>query len=108
MLTIKEAVSVLRSYELHCSEQTLRRWLHQDRIHGTPPRNRRDGWRIAPTCLVEFLIECSHEGTALEYGIDDETRIERLMEEVYELRLKNEQLVNEIAELQAKLDVIPF
>lgn len=48
------------------------------------------------------------KGTAYEEGIDDKTKIVRLLEEVADLRQENAKLHQENYQLLSKIDLLPF
>ncbi len=108
MLTVKDACGILNNHHIDCSEQMLRRWLRQGRIKGMRSENRKEGWRVCEVGLYHFMEALSWEGTAYEEGIDDTTKIKRLLEEIAELKLQIEALEKENEELNAKLGIPPF
>jgi hypothetical protein len=110
-LSVSEAAAMLGEYRIHHSEQMLRRWLRQGKIKGTPPTSRKEGWRIPVAEVWHLIMAPAMEGTAYEYGIDDKTRIERLIEENKELKDFVRELRDENHILRVRLgldDGIPF
>ena len=103
MLTVREALTVLREKDITNSEQLLRRWLREGRIQAIPPIQRKDGWRIDPEELDRFTDEFRLVGTAYEVGIDDATRVVRLKEEMRELRKQIVVLEKENFDLRIRL-----
>jgi hypothetical protein len=111
MLSVSEAVTMLREYRILHSEQMLRRWLRQGKIKGVAPTSRKEGWRIPIKEVWHLIMEPAMEGTPYEYGIDEQTMIQRLIEENKELKNQVRDLRDEIYDLRVKLgldDGIPF
>lgn len=111
MLSVPEAVALLGEYRIHHSEQMLRRWLRQGKIRGEPPTSRKRGWRIPAEEVWGLIMAPAMEGTPYEYGIDDQTMIERLIEENKELKNVVSELERENKGLRVKLgldDGVPF
>jgi predicted RNase H-like nuclease (RuvC/YqgF family) len=107
-LTLEEATSLMHSYGIKCNMIQVEKWLKEGRIKG----KENDGiYAINENEIYEFLEDYRWEGTAYEKGIDDKTKINRLQEEIYEFRLKIEELESEKRELQKQLatfGVMPF
>ena len=108
MLTVKEATGFLNEHKITSSEQMVRRWLRQGKIKGVPSKNRKIGWRICIKDLIGFIDSLQWEGTAYEEGIDDQTKIERLMKEVTELKAQIKNLETENEKLREQLGIPPF
>jgi predicted site-specific integrase-resolvase len=108
MLTVKEAIGLLSEYRIDNSEQMVRRWLRQGKIKGFRSTNRKQGWRIPSSEVWQIIEDKRWEGTAYEREFDDKTRVDRLLEEVMELRKQIEELQNENMELREKLGEIIF
>ena len=108
MLTVKDACGILNDHHIGCSEQMLRRWLRQGRLIGTRSENRKEGWKICLRDLHQFMESQQWEGTAYEEGIDDKTKIKRLLEEIQELKLQIQELEMKNDELLNKLGIPPF
>lgn len=111
MLSVSEAAAMLGEYRIHHSEQMLRRWLRQGKIRGEPPSSRKEGWRIPIEEIWELIMAPAMEGTPYEYGIDDRTQMERLIEENRKLKEQVRDLRDENYDLRVKLgldDEIPF
>lgn len=107
-LSVQEALQLLHENRMELSEQMLRRWLRQGKVQGIRPANRRVGWKIS-VAEVWHLIETRRwEGTSLEYGIDEQTTIQRLEQENAELRHQVDQLQEENSQLRVKLGEMLF
>lgn len=110
-MSIGEAACFLRSeYSLEFKDQAVTgqivaEWVEQGLIKATGTKNR---IAIERKDLEEFVYNCQWEGTAYEKGIDDQTKIERLLEEVMELKRENKRLQNENAEYALKLGIGDF
>lgn len=108
MLTVREAVELLCNHRITSSEQMVRRWLRQGKIKGVISQNRKVGWRICKWELLDFMESLRWAGTAYEEGIDDATKIKRLLKEIDELKLQIQELEKENAQLLDKLGIPPF
>ena len=103
MFTVRETVGLLSDYRIDHSAQTLRSWLRQGKIRGTKSTNGKEVWLI-PQCEIWRLIEAPRwEGTPYEEGLDDQTKIDRIFEEVRELQQRINELERENYELRSKL-----
>ncbi|WBX79472.1 hypothetical protein PD280_17480 [Virgibacillus salarius] len=58
--------------------------------------------------VYRFIEAYRWEGTAFEEGIDDQTKIERLLEEITDLKKQIVKLQEEKAELEDQLGIMPF
>ena len=105
MITAKEATHFFRSHEVKCDEQLVGEWMDKCPV-GKQLRalkNEIDEWD-----MYNFSDWLRVYGTAYEEGIDDKTKIARLLEEVADLRKENTELQQENFELKSKLDILPF
>lgn len=104
-LTVKEATSFFRSYGLKCDEKWVQEWMDDSKFRrNTQEKNH----QISEADLEDFNDWSSRKGTAYEIGIDDKTRIKRLIEEVSELRKEIDQLKMEKYDLESRLGLFPF
>lgn len=105
MVTVKKATLFFRSYELKCDEKLVGEWMDDNPVGRELKdlRSELDEWD-----MYAFSDWCSVRGTAYEDGIDDQTKIARLLEEVANLKKKNDELQKENSELISKLDILPF
>lgn len=107
-MSIEEAASFLRSeYGMEYKDESVTskkvaEWVEQGLIKATGDRNH---IAIKLEDLEEFVEDCQWEGTPYEKGIDDQTKIERLLEEVMELKRENIRLQEENAEYALKLGI---
>ena len=58
--------------------------------------------------LEDFVEESRWIGTAFERGIDDQTKIKRLLDELFKLKAENERLQKENYEFALKLGIEDF
>jgi regulator of replication initiation timing len=58
--------------------------------------------------LIGFMDSLQYIGTAYEEGIDDKTKIDRLMEEISGLKIQIQDLQTENDQLRDKLGIPPF
>lgn len=99
--TAKEATQFFRSCGTDCDEATVEKW-----IVDTPAIGRNN--RVDECDLTAFNDWLMCIGTSKEPGIDDQTKITRLLEEVSVLRKENESLREEIFKLATDPDYRPF
>ena len=105
MITVKEATLFFRSHEVKCDEQLVGEWMDKCPA-GRALRDLKD--EIEEWDMYNFSDWWSVRGTAYEDGIDDQTKITRLLEEIAYLKEENGKLHKENYELLSKLDIIPF
>jgi hypothetical protein len=77
--TAKEATTFFLSYGLKCDEKLVKEWLN-DMV----TKNKRN--QVSEDDLYRFNEWCRWKGTACEEGIDDQTKIARLVEEINALK----------------------
>lgn len=105
MITVKDATRFFRSHEVKCDENLVAEWMEKSPV-GRSLRdlnNEIDEWD-----MYSFCDWWRVHGTAYEEGIDDKTKIARLLEEIADLKKENEELRMENLELISKLDILPF
>ncbi|MED4352012.1 hypothetical protein P9265_06645 [Schinkia azotoformans] len=98
-LTIKEATSLLNAYGLECHWHQVKKWavegkikaIHEDRVYRIEEKE------------VHKFIEASWVGNGYEVGIDNETKISKLLDQIDDLVQRVEQLEYEKEELQLEL-----
>jgi hypothetical protein len=100
-LPVEEVSQFFRSYGLKYETDIIYEWLTKDPF--SPKTN-----QICESDLLRFNEWFSCEGTAYEYGISDETRINRLYEEINRLRSEIEELELKNRVLEELLDIPPF
>ena len=101
---VSEAIKFFRSYGIKCEDEDkfVNEWLNSN-------QTRKD--LREPFCeddLYDFNDWCRWKGTAYEKGIDDQTKIERLLEEISELKSEINALREENNELEARLGINYF
>ncbi|KGP71060.1 helix-turn-helix domain-containing protein [Pontibacillus yanchengensis] len=52
---VDQAFEVLKQYKITSHKESLRRWLRNGTLQGTPPASRREGWRISEDELWAFI-----------------------------------------------------
>jgi hypothetical protein len=52
---VDEAFEILKANKLTTHKESVRRWLRQGLIKGTPPSSRKEGWKIPIDSLNEFM-----------------------------------------------------
>jgi hypothetical protein len=105
MITVKEATHFFRSYEVKCVEKLVGEWMDQCQV-GRDLRDLKD--EIDEWDMYNFSDWCSVYGTAYEDEIDDQTKINRLLKEIDELKKENETLKAEKIALEDSLGILPF
>lgn len=105
MITVKEANHFFRSYEVKCEEKDVAKWMEKNPV-GRELRDFKE--EIDEWDMYNFTSWWLADGTAYEEGIDDKTKIARLIEEIADLKKENEQLRLENLELISKLDILPY
>jgi len=108
-LTEKEATLLMHSYGIKCDVKLVKEWLNDGKLKG----NETDGiYTIEESAVYDFLELLRWEGTAYEPGIDDQTKLSRLLEEVNDYRQRVEKLEEEKSELERQLQdllgTVPF
>lgn len=110
-MSIEEAANFLRSeYGMEYKDKSVTskvvtEWVEQGLIKATGDRNH---LAIELEDLEEFAEECQWKGTPYEKGIDDQTKIKRLLEEVMELKRENMRLQEENTKYVLKLGIGDF
>lgn len=101
VLNVEEAIRFFRSYGVK-DEKTIKEWVEENNKKADPARESQpiDEWD-----LHDFNDWCSVKGTAYEPGIDDQTRITRLFEEITFLKKEIEELRAENYHLQKLLGI---
>lgn len=102
-MTIQETTGLFHSYGLKCDISTVKGWIQEGKIKVVGSKI---DCEISENSAYDFLHDYQWEGTAYERGINDQTKIERLEEDINRLKKSVEKLQKEIAENQ--LDIMPF
>lgn len=91
VLNAEETIRFFRSYGVK-DEESVKAWVEENNKNADPNSKNQpvDEWD-----LYDYNTQCYVKGTAYEPGIDDKTKIERLIEE-------NALLKKEIEELRAE------
>lgn len=105
MVTVKEATLFFHSHEVKCDEKLVDEWMDKSPV-GRDLRDLKD--KIDEWDMYNFSDWCRVYGTAYETGIDEQTKITRLLEEIAYLRKENEELKRVNFELESKLDILPY
>src|SRR5690625_1511421 len=99
--TAREATTFFRSHEVKCDEKLVQEWM-KDRHTKHKTREVTEG------DLYHFTDWLRWKGTAYEAGIDDKTKIKRLLMEIQRLKEENEKLRNEKTLRELDLGISPF
>lgn len=105
ILSEHETARMMHSYGIKCDKETVKQWVKDGTLKGII-----SGcvYEIHIDDVEEFLYDYRWNGTAFERGIDDSTKIQRLLDEVYALKHRVLELENINNELNFKLGEIPF
>ncbi|MGO4890256.1 hypothetical protein ACJ2A9_21115 [Anaerobacillus sp. MEB173] len=99
---LAETIQFFRSYGIKSNNELIEEWLKA--ISNTQAFN----LPVSEEDLYEFNEWCRWKGTAYEDGIDDQTKIARLLEEIKDLKNEISKLKNEKANIEDKLGLAPF
>lgn len=83
----------------------LQKWVEQGLIK---PSGNGQNRKISLLDLEDFVEESRLKGTAFERGIDDQTKVQRLLDELFKLKAENERLQQENYEYALKLEIGDF
>lgn len=98
-LSVKEATLLMHTYGIKCDRSLVEQWLIEGKLNGIE----NEGIYTEEEEVYEFLEAYRWEGTAYEKGIDDKTKIKRLLEDISEFRQRIKELEDENRELQKKI-----
>lgn len=99
--TAKEATKFFHSYELKCNENLVQEWMNKKSI-------KHIGSQVTEDDVWEFTEWWRRKGTAYEEGIDDQTKINRLLEEITRLKKEKSSLEKKKTDLELQLGIMPF
>ena len=101
---VSRAIKFLRSYGVkgEDNDKFVEEWLNSN------PARKELGEDFCEDDLYDFNDWCKWKGTAYEKGIDDQTKMERLLEEISELKNEINALRGENNELEARLRINSF
>ena len=102
---LKETTAVLHSYGFKCDTELVSHWISEGNI-----KSIENGgvYEVLEEEVYRFIEAYRWEGTAFEEGIDDQTMIGRLLEEITDLKKQIVKLQEEKAELEDQLGIMPF
>lgn len=102
LFTAKEAMKFFQSYEVKCDEKMVEEWMNSLPVRPDP------GATVSEDDLYDFNNWYRMKGTAYEEGIDDQTKLARLLEEIEELKKEREALQKEKDDLENELVLTPL
>ena len=105
ILNADETIRFIHSNGMKCNMETLKQWIEDGRLKGTINDSL---YEIHMDDIEEFLYDYQWNGTAFERGIDDSTKIQRLLDEFYTLKRRVLELENMNSELKIRLGEIDF
>jgi len=105
ILNEHETAGLMHSYGIKCDNETIKQWVKDGTLKGIINGSL---YEIHIENVEEFLYDRQWNGTAFERGIDDSTKIQRLLDEVYALKRRVLELENINCELKSKLGEMPF
>lgn len=104
-LTVQDAAFLMHSYGIKCDMAKVKQWISEGKLKGI----QNNGIYLTDEDEVyNFLEAYRWEGTAYEKGIDDKTKISRLLEEIADLKKQVSSLQDEKAKLKEQLGIMPF
>ncbi|WP_456276503.1 hypothetical protein [Bacillus sp. AK128] len=99
-----ETMIFFRSYGVKCEENLVQQWLIESQTERKSSVSEED--------LYQFNEWCRWKGTPYEEGIDEKTKMDRLLEENKNLKNEIRNLRNEkariIEQLEVHLEKLPF
>jgi len=101
-IPLTETIKFFRSYGVKCDEKWVEEWLN------VTSHTRDVNHQIGEEDLYEFNEWCRWKDTAYEKGLDDQTKIERLLEEIADLKSEISLLKKEKEELENQLGMNIF
>lgn len=105
ILTLIEATSLLHSYGIKCDQKMVKQWIESGLIKG---QESKFNYSIEDEAIYDFLHSYQWEGTAYEIGIDDKTKIKRLLIEIEGLKAQVSKLTSEKEKLEDQLGILPI
>ncbi|MBU9711143.1 hypothetical protein [Evansella tamaricis] len=102
LFTTKEVTKFFQSYDVKCDEKLVEEWMN------SLPARKNPSATVSEGDLYQFDGWYRLKGTAYEEGIDDQTKIARLLEEIDELKGKLKEVQREKNDLEDKLGIMPF
>ena len=100
LLTIREVTSILQSCGIECHFHEVKKWVIEGKIKA---KHENRVYKIDQNDVYEFL-ELLWKGTSYEIGINDQTKINRLIQENNDNKKRIVQLEKENKKLRQKLD----
>lgn len=101
-LALTKTTKFFRSYGIKCNEELIAEWLN------TASRRENLSEQVCEDDLYYFNEWCRWKGTPYEEGIDDQTKIARLLEEINDLQSEVSALKKEKENLELRLGINPF
>ncbi|MEQ6376663.1 hypothetical protein RZN25_07455 [Bacillaceae bacterium S4-13-56] len=105
ILTLIEATSLLHSYGIKCDQKRVKQWIDSGLIKGKALKS---DYKIEDEAIYDFLHSYQWEGTSYEIGIDDKTKIKRLLVEIEDLKAQVSKLTRDKEKLEDQLGILPF
>jgi len=101
-MSVSKAIKFFNSYGVKCDNKLVEEWLKSYSINNGLPED------FCEKDLYAFNEWYLWKDTAYEEGIDEQSKIERLIEEINELKSEVASLKEEKEELQNQLGIPPF
>lgn len=105
ILNINEIKEIILDLGLTCDHQKVESWLSDGSIKSIQDGN---VYEIIEQDIEDFVFNSLWNGSPYERGIDNETKIDRLLEEIASLKAKVSKLQDEKHELELELGKMPF
>ena len=97
-----EATKFFRSYGVKCEEELVEEWLNSSCGDKETQRG------FCEDDLYDFNEWCRWKGTAHEVGIDEQTKVARLLEEIADLKKEITALQRDKQDLLNRTGILPF
>jgi hypothetical protein len=103
--TVVETTQFFCSYGLKIEEKYIQEWVDLENSKAIASC---ENHRLCEDDIDDFNDWYRWKGTAHEEGIDDQTKIERLFEEIEYLKTVIEKVNEEKAKLEKEMGILPF
>lgn len=105
ILNIEETIRFFKSYGFRIDEESVKGWVQEYNKQANTPCESR---QVTEDDINRYNDWCFVKGTAYEEGIDDQTKITRLLEEISNLKNELMTVKNENRILEEQLGINPF
>jgi hypothetical protein len=100
MLDVSKTTLLMHSFGMKCDKYQVEQWINKGKLKGIEIESK---YLVEEDEVYNFLEDYRWSGTAYERGIDEKTKIARLLEEIDEFRQRIKELEDENRALREKL-----